>query len=378
MSECTYQLFDALSADEFAALKASIAQDGILVPIEMDENGNILDGHHRLRAWNELRGEGVRVGDYPRIIRAGMSEEEKRNHVRKLNLLRRHLGKAQLEEQMRQMRADGAGYQAIADAAGVSIGQAHEVARGIQLFKNEKLPGKDGKQYPPSYQKREHPISIFANSAHDERRARDAVPHITDNADNVLSTTGAVQAAARSTTHDPVITPPLPTGRYRCIVIDPPWPVVKIERDERPAQGIVLDYPTMSVDEISALPVSEVAETDGCHIYLWTTHKFLPDALAMFPRWGAHYQCLMTWVKPTGMTPYSWMYNTEHVLFGRIGSLKLERMGLKLSFDAPVTRHSQKPDLFYERVSLASPGPRLEMFARQPRAGFDVWGNEVA
>jgi len=193
-----------------------------------------------------------------------------------------------------------------------------------------------------------------------------------------LTTSGVLQAAARLVAPEPAFTPTMPTGRYRCIVIDPPWPMVKIEREERPNQGDTLDYPVMSLTDIAALPIAELAEPNGCHVYLWTTQKFLPDALAMFATWGARYQCLMTWVKPTGMTPYSWMYNTEHVLFGRIGSLKLERMGLKLAFDAPVIRHSQKPDVFYERVLLASPGPRLEMFARQDREGFAVWGNEVA
>lgn len=192
-----------------------------------------------------------------------------------------------------------------------------------------------------------------------------------------LTTTGALQAAARSTAPEPAVTPPLPDRKYRCIVIDPPWPVAKIERDERPNQGVALDYPTMTLDEIAALPVAELAAADGCHIYLWTTQKFLPDAFSLFNAWGVRYQCLMTWVKPTGMTPYSWMYNTEHVLFGRIGKLDLQRMGLKLSFEAQVTRHSEKPAVFYERVAQASPEPRLDMFARNTRDGFDVWGNEV-
>lgn len=192
-----------------------------------------------------------------------------------------------------------------------------------------------------------------------------------------LTTTGALQAAARSTAPEPAVTPPLPDRKYRCIVIDPPWPVAKIERDERPNQGVALDYPTMTLDEIAALPVAELAAVNGCHIYLWTTQKFLPDAFSLFNAWGVRYQCLMTWVKPTGMTPYSWMYNTEHVLFGRIGKLDLQRMGLKLSFEAQVTRHSEKPAVFYERVAQASPEPRLDMFARNTRDGFDVWGNEV-
>lgn len=172
--------------------------------------------------------------------------------------------------------------------------------------------------------------------------------------------------------------PPPPEGKYRCIVIDPPWPIEKIVREERPKQGPALDYPTMTLEAIGELPIGELADDIGCHIYLWVTHKFLPAGLALLEKWGARYECSLTWVKPVGITPFSWMYNSEHVLFGRIGGLKLEQMGQKLAFEAPVAGHSVKPDEFYERVIAATPGPRLEMFARRPRDGFKVWGNEVA
>lgn len=172
-------------------------------------------------------------------------------------------------------------------------------------------------------------------------------------------------------------TTPLPEGKYRCIVIDPPWPVEKIVRDVRPNQTESLDYPTMTLEEIAALPIADLAYEDGCHLYLWTTQKFLPDALELMRAWDFKYQCVMTWVKPTGMTPYSWMYNTELVLFGRRGDLPLTRLGMKLSFDAASDKHSAKPDVFYERVLAASPSPRLEMFARKPREGFTVFGDEV-
>lgn len=175
----------------------------------------------------------------------------------------------------------------------------------------------------------------------------------------------------------PVITPPLPAGKYRCIVIDPPWPIEKIDRDVRPRQSHYLDYPVMNLEDIAALPVGNFADKDGCHLYLWVTQKFLPAGLDLMAGWGFQYQCVMTWVKPTGITPYSWMYNAEHVLFGATGGLRLQQMGLKLAFEAPVIGHSVKPDTFYERVALASPEPRLEMFARRSRDGFEVWGNEV-
>ena len=168
----------------------------------------------------------------------------------------------------------------------------------------------------------------------------------------------------------------IPTDtKYKAIVIDPPWPVQKIIREVRPNQDRFA-YPTMTIEEIAKLPIQDLADESGCHIYLWVTQKYLPQGLELFNEWGAKYQCLMTWVKPTGFTPFSWMYNTEHVLFGRIGSLKLQRLGLKLSFEAPVTKHSEKPEVFYKRVVEASPGPRLDMFARRTHSDFDAWGNE--
>lgn len=176
--------------------------------------------------------------------------------------------------------------------------------------------------------------------------------------------------------HATKIAQPLPIGTYRCIVIDPPWPMERIEREVRPNQPDVLDYPTMSLDEIGTLPIGRMAAEDGAHIYLWTTQKFLPAAFGLFEKWGVRYECLLTWLKPGGMTPYSWQYNTEHCLFGHIGKSPLERMGLKIGFDAPRTGHSIKPDRFYEMVREASPEPRLEMFARASRKGFDAWGNE--
>jgi len=164
-------------------------------------------------------------------------------------------------------------------------------------------------------------------------------------------------------------------GVYSTLVIDPPWEIEKIDREVRPKQGAV-DYPMMSLEELAALPVSTRAAADA-HLYLWTTHKYLPAAFGLVAGWGFNYQCLMTWVKNVGFTPFSWMYSTEHVLFCRRGSLDLLRKGLRLDFAAPVTKHSEKPDVFYDLVRQASPEPRVDMFARKAREGFTVWGNEA-
>jgi len=169
----------------------------------------------------------------------------------------------------------------------------------------------------------------------------------------------------------------VPQGKYRTIIIDPPWPVKKIIREVRPNQEEELDYPTFTIEQIKALPIKQLAYDDGCHIYLWTTHKFLPITFEIFKSWAVNYECLLTWVKNVGFTPYSWMYSTEHILFGRIGSLKVLEEGQRLDFTGKVREHSRKPDEFYELVRKVNPEPRIDMFSREKREGFEPYGNEV-
>jgi N6-adenosine-specific RNA methylase IME4 len=168
-------------------------------------------------------------------------------------------------------------------------------------------------------------------------------------------------------------TPEPAVGEYRCIVIDPPWPMEKIERDVRPNQARPLDYHPMSADDLRAF---EIPAADDAHLYLWTTHRFLPLALELADTWGFTYQCLLTWVKNVGFTPYSWMYSTELVIFARRGSLDLLVKGRRLDFAAKVREHSRKPDEFYDLIRDVSPGPRIDMFSREAREGFEQWGNE--
>lgn len=177
-----YQLFDALTDEDYAALKADIAERGVLVPVEVDEHGNILDGHHRVRAWQELRAEGIDIAPYVKVVRPGLSEEQKRNHVRALNILRRHLTKEQRVRLFADMRADGMTLQQIADAAGVGKSTVHRELTD-SAFPNGKadLPdattGRDGKQYPTTYKPRQTQVAtpaLFTDS--DDTRSTSDIP----------------------------------------------------------------------------------------------------------------------------------------------------------------------------------------------------------
>jgi ParB-like chromosome segregation protein Spo0J len=92
-----YQVMPALPTEDYEALKSDIAARGVMVAIEVDEWGNVLDGHNRMRICRELG-----INDYPIVTRSGLTEAEKLTHARRVNLLRRHLS----QEQRRALVAD--------------------------------------------------------------------------------------------------------------------------------------------------------------------------------------------------------------------------------------------------------------------------------
>lgn len=173
--------------------------------------------------------------------------------------------------------------------------------------------------------------------------------------------------------------PPLPLGKHRVIVVDPPWPMEKIERDLRPNQ-VAFDYPVMSETELVAFgeQITKLA-ADDCHLFTWTTQRFLLLAIRLIETWGFRHALMFTWHKPGGFQPYGLpQFNSEFVVYARKGSPTfIDTKAFNCCFSAARGAHSEKPDDFYETVGRATDGPRLEMFARKPRPGWVTWGDEV-
>ena len=171
--------------------------------------------------------------------------------------------------------------------------------------------------------------------------------------------------------------------RYRTIVADPPW----MQPSGGPASGpgfavaggrpSSLPYSPLHVNDIAALPVSDLAARDA-HLYLWTTNAYIEDAYRIARGWGFRPSVLLTWCKtPRGIgLGGTFVQTTEHVLFARRGVLPAAERVDTTWWLWKRGRHSAKPEAFLDLVERVSPAPRLEMFARRDRLGWDTWGNE--
>jgi N6-adenosine-specific RNA methylase IME4 len=261
----------------------------------------------------------------------------------------------------------------------------------------------------------------------------------------------------------------LPTGPFRCIVADPPWPIGNFpawfnkDRQSKRERTIGMNptpYKTMTLQDIENLPVGDSA-ADGAHLYLWTTDAFYEAALSVARSWGFEKSATLVWCKAPMGKGMGGVYpsNVEFALFCRkirnpewaeigawIKARRIEKnlttaqvcsalgahgavnhggmqsnwenglalptndqweklellLGFKRDREAeqmkvratraampksgradsrwnlwPRGRHSAKPEAFQDMVESVSPGPYLEMFARRPRLGWTVWGNEV-
>lgn len=370
-------IFPMMSAEEFDALKADIAANGLREPIWLHD-GQIIDGRNRYQAcktvgvepdfreWNR-QGDLVSFVVSLNLHRRHLSESQRAMVAAKLANMRREDTLIQNrsanlpnEEMSQQEAADllNVSTRSVTAAAKVKDEGAPELVQAVESGQASVSAAAEVATLPIEEQKEivakgEAEILKVAKEIKQARREENAKQ----------------RAEVKSRQIE------IPNGKYSCIVIDPPWPMEKIERDERPNQ-VGFEYPTMTEEELKAFPLPEMA-ADDCHLYLWTTHKFMPMALRLAEHWGFRYQCVMTWVKNVGFTPFSWMYSTEHVLFCRKGSLALEKLGMRLDFAAKVREHSRKPDEFYGLVRQASPGPRVDVFSREPREGFEQFGNEA-
>ncbi|MDK7272064.1 MT-A70 family methyltransferase [Actinotignum sp. GS-2025e] len=181
---------------------------------------------------------------------------------------------------------------------------------------------------------------------------------------------------------------PLPriSGGFKTILADPPWRFRNRTGKVAPEHRRLDRYSTMSLDDIKALPVESVC-SDNSHLYLWVPNALLPEGLEVMSAWGFRYVSNLVWAKrrkdggPDGRGVGFYFRNvTELILFGVRGSMRTlapARSQVNM-IETRKREHSRKPDEQYDLIEQCSPGPFLELFARHPREGWTVWGDEAS
>ncbi|MEK6883835.1 MAG: MT-A70 family methyltransferase [Nanoarchaeota archaeon] len=170
----------------------------------------------------------------------------------------------------------------------------------------------------------------------------------------------------------------LPKNKFQVIYIDPPWDVKAGPDWGSGEQSKDLIYPTMSLEEISSMPINELADKNA-HLYLWTINKYIRESYDIVRRWGFEPSCLLTWIKPPhgiGLGG-TFIQTTEHLLFCRRGTLEAKKRIDTTWFQYPRGKHSEKPEEFRKMIEEVSPGNRIVLFARTKTKGWEVWGNEI-
>ncbi len=368
------KIIPSMSDGEYDRLKNDIKEFGFdeEYPIFLYEN-QILDGRHRYKACKELEID-AKFKNY-------QGKKSALEFVISSNIKRRHLSKSQWAaiavDILPKFEAEARERQ----TASLRKGNKNTVTRKFVQREQGESADRAGKLF-----------DVSGDYVRMARKIKDQKPElfeeIKDGTMDISQAKRAIKKEKREEDRNedrktlkniPDIREALGKVKFPTITIDPPWDWGD-EGDDDQLGRARPDYATMSFEEILKFPVSDFADKD-CHIYLWITNRSLPKGFALLEAWGFRYITCITWCKPSfGMGNY-FRGATEHVLFGVKGSQELKRKNATTWFQAKRGKggHSSKPEEFYTLVESCSPGPYLEIFARQQkdkRNDWTCWGNE--
>jgi N6-adenosine-specific RNA methylase IME4 len=265
--------------------------------------------------------------------------------------------------------------------------RAGELLREMDLGRTDRGGGRPGKTSGPSGRD-VSPLRDLGLTPTDSRRAHAAVAVPAEKrravfdaaiakrkplAANTLVKLAREERKARVAADLEIKPLPDPSGRFDVIVIDPPW---KYGRDADITHKVRNPYPDMTLGEIKKLPVLERAERN-CVLWLWVTNAFVREGYECLDVWNFQPKTILTWVKDR-MGTGDWLRGkTEHCILAVRGTPTITLRNQTTVLEAPRRAHSSKPNEFFDLVEALCPGTKLEMFARKPRSGWQVWGAEA-
>jgi len=365
-------LFPLIEGAEFDELVADVRAYGVREPIWIYQ-GKVLDGRNRHRA---AQGAGV-----PCPVRT-YDGDDPVGFVISLNLKRRHLSESQ-----RAMVAAKLATFKLGDnqhSEGLPIGRASEL---LNVSERSAARAREVHEHgaPELAQAVERGDVSVAAAADIATRPPDEQREIVARGEaEILRIAGQIRVRKMEERRAERLAKvaalgqagPLPRAQWPLILADPPW---RFEFSPTGSRAIENHYPTMDLAEIAALPVGDIATADAV-LFLWTPAAVLMQAREIITAWGFTYRTGSVWVKPDTGTGHYFRLLHEHLLLAARGDIPAPHFDARPDsvFHADRREHSQKPDAAYEIIERMYPDlPKIELFARSRRPGWDAWGNEA-
>lgn len=377
-------IFPMLDGGVFGALVSDIREHGQRDSVVVFD-GAILDGRNR---WRACEAAGVK----PKTTTFHGTEAEALAFVVSVNLHRRHLDESQRAMVAARIAAlpRGANQHASIDACSQAAAAEQVNASRGSVQRARQVLDHGAPELARAVDAGLVSVSAASDVAsagltHDEQR--EIVAHgereILARAKEIRSARGElrrqerVEKIVKIAKGNAPLAPGATAERYPLVYADPPW---RYEHAESESRAIENQYPTMSLDDICALPLADIT-TDDAILFMWTTSPKLEEGMRVVREWGFTYRTCMVWDKEKIGMGYYARQQHELLLIATKGAIPVPPPSARPGSVVRITRgdHSAKPHEFYELIERMYPElPKLEMFCRSPRAGWSVWGNQSA
>lgn len=380
-----------LNEDKATELASSIKEIGLINPITISQNNELIAGMHRLKAfqmlgYKEIEANVVSLEGLKQelaeidenLIRSELHYVDRGEHLKRRKEIYELLypetkpgGDRKSEGakiKVRNPQLDTPSFvEDTANKTGKSSRVIHEdiqIARDItpevkEVIKKIELPKNDA-------------LKLARVEKQDQRRVIERIEK--NEAKDIRQ---ALQQIKHDELKERVVE--LPKDKYNVIYADPPWDIGSFVLDkwESPLED---KYPTMSPDELKRMDIPNLCAED-CVLFIWSTLTTIPQALELLTTWGFKYHILITWDKGNGWSSTGFHRKSEVVLVGYKGKITnvVSQTGkyIPTVFSEPKREHSRKPDIMYDMLLSNTTGRRIELFARKEHEGFVSYGNEV-
>jgi N6-adenosine-specific RNA methylase IME4 len=364
-------LIPALSAEEYAQLEANILNEGIREPI-ITWNGYIIDGHNRYDIATRFDLE------YKTTSKHFESEIDVKIWMATNQLGRRNLSdyvKGELMAEIEKLEKEKGKRNISANKGGTTtLSVIDKEAHNTREIIRKKLGWSSGKKAQFDVVKKKAPEEVKEKLRNNELTIHAAYKEIKKEEKKEQR----IEEINKQLIEIETGNMPELEGLFDVISVDPPWNYEgenkKVTSFDSVGRRVANPYPEMTTEEIKKI---ELPLKKDSIVFLWTTHKFLPDAFEILKEWNLEYKATLVWNKEKmGMGAWFRM-QCEFCLLGIQGKPYFENTKYRDILTEARREHSRKPDCFFSMIEEITLGRRLEYFSREKRNGWEVFGNDI-